>query len=133
MIISPPSGSVLCLNYYLSDLIRFVSLSAQSLNVSIEYHVFTDYPFPNLVCWPSRSGPIDGWYHLPYLPPMPGKLVKKVQSGMFVDMMKILSDNVSTSKTWGDFFCSATTSLPVKLQDIPDILTWVTASLNISL
>ena len=62
------------------------------------------------------------------LPPVPGKLVKNVQSGMFVDMKEILSDNVSLLQRLGEISSGQlphNPSLSVKLRVVPDILTWV--------
>ena len=62
------------------------------------------------------------------LPPVPGKLVRKVQSGMFVDMKEILSDNVSLLQRLGEISSGQlpqNPSLSVKLREVPDILTWV--------
>ena len=59
------------------------------------------------------------------LPPVPGKLVKKVQSGMFVDMKKILSDNVSLLQRLGKISSGQlphNLSLTVKLREVPNIL-----------
>ena len=59
---------------------------------------------------------------------VPGKLVRKVQSGMFVDMKEILSDNVSLLQRLGEISSGQlpqNPSLSVKLREVPDILTWV--------
>ena len=75
-----------------------LSKKGLSLSVSPEYHVFTGCPFPSLY-----AGPLNQDQFVVDNPMVISSallsdlanLVKKVQSGMFVDMKEIFSDSVA--------------------------------------
>lgn len=60
------------------------------------------------------------------LPPVPAKLVAKIQSGEFIDMAELLQDNIEATRRRGESdppHCSSETKRPRR--EIPDFLSWL--------
>ena len=55
-------------------------------------------------------------------PPIPAKLVEKIQVGEFVDMAELLRDNIELERRKGQGESGANSKLPCR--EVPDVLSW---------
>ncbi len=58
-------------------------------------------------------------------PPVPAKLVRKILQSEFVDMSKLLRDNIEAERRRGMQGESSNTNPKTPRRDIPDILSWI--------
>ena len=58
------------------------------------------------------------------LPPIPGKLVKKIESGLYIELGELLPDNLSVTNATGDIAAAPKASKPVTRPTL-SIIEWV--------